>query len=146
MAEITSFFGFVKILETWQTKEAGVSEFYIQLLNHDKISIDCIFVIPAPKLAIQMWNSGNSAIRTIKPYFLYITFYKNQWLLPHLTVSPIIISLALAFNLPFSPQFSNLSALIKSSFTPQRLITELTGVTNVGLVESNWSMRSHEWS
>lgn len=41
--------------------------------------------------------------------------------------------------LPFSffPQFSNLSALIKSSFTPQRLITELTGVTNVGLVESN---------
>lgn len=24
------FFGFVKILETWQTKEAGVSEFYIQ--------------------------------------------------------------------------------------------------------------------
>lgn len=44
-----------------------------------------------------------------------------------------------SFNLPFSffPQFSNLSALIKSSFTPQRLITELTGVTNVGLVESN---------
>lgn len=45
----------------------------------------------------------------------------------------------------FSP-FSNLSALITSSFTPQSFITVLTGVANMGVVESNWSTSSWEWS
>lgn len=53
-------------------------------------------------------------------------------------MSSVIIPLTLALTFPFAfSQFSNLSALIMGTFTPQRLITALTGVANVGLVESN---------
>lgn len=47
------FFGFVKILDKLK-KQVFLNSIFNSILNHDKISIDCIFVIPAPKLAIQM--------------------------------------------------------------------------------------------
>lgn len=95
------------------------------------------------------WN-GKPVTRTIRASKSIFDFLQQRMVIAspsdvlHDYLSHFGFYPSFAFT-PFS-QFSNLSALITSSFTPQRLITALTGVANRGLIESNWSALSCEWS